>query len=1458
MATEQILILKLLADLKQPVQSFGELEARVKTLRKVLKNTPNEGTKAFDKLAQEISGKLNVDIDTAKRKIKEFSDVATKEIQEGSNALKDYRKALRTVEAPTNSINEMRQHVRGLTREVDNLDRNTKEFADKTTELRRLNRELIDIEQTTLRGGRNVGNYHTAFRGLARTLSGVGAAFGIGFGISALTQGVRRGAEVFIDYNQQIALLRAVSGASSKEIEILDEQSKSLGETTQFTAKQVATLQTNLARLGFRPDEIEKTTEAVLDFSIATGEDLANSGKVAGQTIRAFNLAAGDSTRVVDVLTESFNSSALQLETYKEGFKLFAPVAQQLKIPFEEVAASLGIFADNGLEGTIATTSLATAFNRLVDPAGKAAKVAERLGIQVFDNNGRFVGLAQLLKNVESGLEGMTDKQRLAAISQIFGARATKNFSTLLNAQKEVVTENGTEILKGGAALEAYTKQLEEAGGTAKATAAIVGDTLSQDILKLRSAIEGAAIRFGEANEGSLRDFIQFLTRAVPVLAENTGLILKVVAALALYIASSKASTKGTLLNVLATKAWSAATRLLAGEIGLVSLATTKFNKVLAKNPIGLAVTAVLALVFAFQELYQRSERFSQFIDGIVGGVKKFVTETGLIEKGTELIGKGIGLLTGIVTKTVTIIKGLTLGIGDFLTKTETGKAIVGGLVSVIKIWFNIQNALLGLVIKAATGVKNLYEESDTFRKVVTFLLTPITKLIKGFQVVAETLSNTTALMAGLRAEVANTLVNFTNFFARIVLSAQIAAKQLEKLNPFGKTNEQIDEEIRRLKDRRKAVAEEGRAFGESFTEAYNKALRLEALGQRNNSFKVKTDVEIDTTSTTNNNNTDDDVKLPPRPDADQLRYLEELQKRQKELSAEIKNLIAENKPYGDQLEEFSKVTKELTQINNEYNIAINSVKETTKDYADGSLKDYEAQIAKLREEQSKLNLETQAYQDTQDKIDELTRKRAEQLELLSTRTEEYRQSIIDLNDKINAGDAELGLSRTALNDIQNVTEAGEAGAEKIKAIQEKLTKDLNDLQRSRLVDQQTALEDEIEQIELAQRDELQRAGDNEQKKIDILTKFAKERGEVELDLLNTKRQILDKDLQAFKANEKEKTKAAKEEEDKRRRIIQAAFDVANELNSTIFTILENRQQQEQERAEEALDQQEERALRQAEIVGASEEQQQAIRERFNRQREELEREAARKAKRNALIQAAINTALAVTKALATLPPPASFITAALTGALGAIQLATISSQRFALGGLFADQVRGKHPKFGKGAYLSKGAYHSSGGMPIINPHTGQKVAEIEKDEGIINRRSMRSRDVLKLEGTPYEIASQLNSYKGYGVAYPRRRSSGRAKMIKARKPIKFNQGGNFGINRKVVKLSSGAVFSNDIQNEALMIGTDNEQKKLTMLLVEEVRELKKSNMRGFGSIPSTAEELKRANQLVLDEENAS
>lgn len=111
------------------------------------------------------------------------------------------------------------------------------------------------------------------------------------------------------------------------------------------------------------------------------------------------------------------------------------------------------------------------------------------------------------------------------------------------------------------------------------------------------------------------------------------------------------------------------------------------------------------------------------------------------------------------------------------------------------------------------------------------------------------------------------------------------------------------------------------------------------------------------------------------------------------------------------------------------------------------------------------------------------------------------------------------------------------------------------------------------------------------------------------------------------------------------------------------------------------------------------------------KKKEKLEKEqkvAEFKAKKtnlaNQLLQGLANTALGVTQALAQ-TPPASYVMAALTGAMGAIQTGIISAQMGKL-------------KMANGGLLD-GPLHSQGGIPVGN--TG---VEVEGGEYVVNRRS--------------------------------------------------------------------------------------------------------------------------------------
>ena len=110
---------------------------------------------------------------------------------------------------------------------------------------------------------------------------------------------------VFKGFEQEMSKVQAVSGATAEEFKALSDNAKELGASTMFSAREVATLQTEFAKLGFSAKEITKVTGATLALAQASGSDLARSAEVAGATLRGFNLDVSETGRVTDVMTRS-------------------------------------------------------------------------------------------------------------------------------------------------------------------------------------------------------------------------------------------------------------------------------------------------------------------------------------------------------------------------------------------------------------------------------------------------------------------------------------------------------------------------------------------------------------------------------------------------------------------------------------------------------------------------------------------------------------------------------------------------------------------------------------------------------------------------------------------------------------------------------------------------------------------------------------------------------------------------------------------------------------------------------------------------------------------------------------------------------------------------------------------------------------------------------------------------
>lgn len=355
------------------------------------------------------------------------------------------------------------------------IDAQTKQFG---VALNGLNTQLNKFGATVNAQATSISNFEKRIAGIQRTLGSVGLAFGAFQIANVIQDSVRRIAE----FEQQVATVGAIAGATGDELNRLREDALRLGSASKFTATEVAQLQTEFARLGFTTDEILAATEATIQLATATGEDLAKSADVAGSTVRAFGLSASETQRVVDVMAESFNRSALGLDNFAESMKFVAPIAASANISIEETTALLGVLADAGIRGSNAGTAL----RRIITDLAKDGRpLADRLK-ELSDRGLDFGG-------------AMDEVGRFAQ-------------SALL-----VLTKN---VDKVNDATEAY----KNAEGAAAATAELMRDTLTGDIEKLTSAWDGFILSL-DKGDGSLRETVQALTQIVEAITRisNSG-----------------------------------------------------------------------------------------------------------------------------------------------------------------------------------------------------------------------------------------------------------------------------------------------------------------------------------------------------------------------------------------------------------------------------------------------------------------------------------------------------------------------------------------------------------------------------------------------------------------------------------------------------------------------------------------------------------------------------------------------------------------------------------------------------------------------------------------------------------------------------------------------------------------------------------------------------------------------
>ncbi|MED4977224.1 phage tail tape measure protein [Heyndrickxia faecalis] len=487
--------------------------------------------------------------------------------------------------AALNKVNQQINKTVGIINGATNKINNTSSAFDEMSA--HANHMSSTVNQTANGFNQHAADMHNHSEMISDAMQNVGyVALGMGGSVAAgMTVAMKKGA----DFEAQMSKVGSIAGASKSQLNDLTNTALNLGAKTSKSSSEVAVAMQDLASKGYNAQKIIAAMPGIIKASEASGEDLAKVSDVVTSAINAFQMKAGDANKVADIMSATANKTSAGVEDLGYSFKYAAPVAHSLGISLSELAASTGIMTDAGLAGEQAGTTLRAGLISLLNPADNTSKMMETLGIKVTDQNGKFVGLAGVIKNFQSSMKGMTNAQKLATLSTIVGTEASSGFLALMQA--------------GPTKIKNMTKALDNSGGSAAKTAKKMKDNVQGSFENLGGAIETAMIKTFNSIKVPIKSAADSVTKLVN-LFNKLPAPMRTAIAIMIVITSGLTILGGVAL--IATAGFmglSSALNKTAIQLGIISLEV-------------LAVVAVFALVVA--GIYLMWNKFAWFRNGVI------------------------------------------------------------------------------------------------------------------------------------------------------------------------------------------------------------------------------------------------------------------------------------------------------------------------------------------------------------------------------------------------------------------------------------------------------------------------------------------------------------------------------------------------------------------------------------------------------------------------------------------------------------------------------------------------------------------------------------------------------------------------------------------------------------------------------------------------------------------------
>lgn len=580
--------------LDQARQAYGKYAAELETQKVKHQALTKEYKDAVKELEQirktsgEASDAYKLQADKVE-KLKEQLAQSNATQAESKATLKEYKAAM----------NQAEQAVKETEAQLEKLDQGMEETDESTTNAANSARNAANGGFTVLKGV--IANLATqvvtkaieGFKNLAKEVATTG-----------------------MEFDSAMSKVAAISGASAEEMAMLTQKAQEMGRTTKFTASESAEAFNYMAMAGWKTNEMLDGLEGILNLAAASGADLAETSDIVTDALTGLGYEAKDAGRLADVMAAAAANANTNVELMGSTFQYVTPVAGALGFSMEDVAVAIGTMANAGIKGERAGTALRSMMTRLASPPKMAADSIEELGITVTDSAGKMLPLIDILKQLRSKFNGLSEAEQAHHAKAIAGQEAMAGLLAIVNSAPDD--------------FEQLIQSVNNSAGAADRMAKTMLNNVGGKFTLLKSQLEGIRLTIWDKLEPTIRKCIDSISRTLSginweaagrkaaaafeklvgvfewFITHWDAVVTGISAIIAAFVAAKIATFTTAIIGAV-----SAISTAVAGATSL-SAAFAALNTVMGMNPIGLVVGALAALAVGIGAVIAKTTEASE------------------------------------------------------------------------------------------------------------------------------------------------------------------------------------------------------------------------------------------------------------------------------------------------------------------------------------------------------------------------------------------------------------------------------------------------------------------------------------------------------------------------------------------------------------------------------------------------------------------------------------------------------------------------------------------------------------------------------------------------------------------------------------------------------------------------------------------------------------------------------